>query len=281
LDFTRKLLKKDNPQLSYVDGELLSEVGDIDIRFASDYLREWVLDDNVAPKMQDFFYPKVVYSLFKNHEDELIEFMENLTTFGSKFEILINKTMSEMMFDLRLNFDSELELHKKTTARDLKNLLKGESLDAELATLHALNLDDLSGKISKALDIIDRYQIPETHQNYQMLEYQKKQLHSKLEFLKSKGSLVTKCLHILEQISQERNINYLRLTENFRSEKLCDVMRNCEILVNEIFKAKVDDLDYAQLSSKLKFFPNIEKFLGYNWLEGLYTVCVHQPVLYG
>ena len=67
-----------------------------------------------------------------------------------------------------------------------------------------IRLDDLFEKLSKSLEIIHRYKIDKINQNYQTLEYQKKEFNRKLEFLRCKGLLVRKCMQIPENISQER-----------------------------------------------------------------------------
>ena len=166
---------------------------------------------------------------------------------------MVDGILHEIIFDLRTNFDSRFRLHNETTGRDLKVYLSGHGVAEQLDMLYAEELDDIPIRISKALEIIDVYQLPATDANYNSLEHKRKDLKNTLEFFGRKTLLLSKCLGLLIVLSQKRSLNHLKLTRNFKSKKIPAVMTSCEILRTEVFTENQLEMDYSKIKARLAF----------------------------
>ena len=212
----------------------------------------------------------MIYNTFKSYEGKLIDFVERLISYDKRFDKLIDGIFQELISDLRSSFDSKLRLHNETTPRDLKVYLSAHNIAEQLNLLTAEQLDDIPIRITKALEIVEEHQLPSTDSNYKNLEHKKKELNNTFEFFKRKTLLLSKCYSLLVLLAQRRNLNHSKLTRNFKSRKIPAVMTSCEILRTEVFNENRFEIDYSIIRDRLVFFPNIQKYFGYQWLEKKY-----------
>ncbi len=258
-----------HPDFQLLSGStwLLENIAKADTNCAFDFLLDWIINEQDDLIAHEFFYPKLIYNVFKSHEDHLIAFVERLVACDKRFDKLVDGIFHEIIFDLRTGFDSQFRLHNETTGRDLRIYLSGHGIVEQLDMLCAEQLDDVPIRVSKALEIIEEYPLPATDSNYNSIEHKRKELNNTLEFFERKTLLLSKCLGLLAVLSQKRNLNHLKLTRNFKSKKIPAVMTSCEILRTEVFNKNRLEIDYSKIKDRLAFFPNIEKFFGYEWLD--------------
>jgi hypothetical protein len=246
---------------------LLENIAKVDTNYAFSFLLDLIVNQHDDLILHQFYYPKLVYNTFKSCEQELIDFVERLISYDKRFDKLIEGIFQELIFDLRSDFDSKLRLHNETTPRDLKVYLSAHNIEGQLDLLNAEQLDDIPFRITKALEIIEEYQLPSTDLNYKNLEHKKKELKNTLEFFKRKTLLLSKANNLLVLLAERRDLNHSKLTRNFKSKKIPAVMTCCEILRTEVFSENRFEIDYSIIKDRLAFFPNIEKYFGYQWLE--------------
>lgn len=267
LDLIKKWHKHPDFQHLSESSSLLERITMVDPNYTFDFLLDWIINEQDDLVAHQFYYPKLFYNFFKSYEEQLIAFVERLASYDKKFDKIVDGIFQELIFELRLDFDSQFKLHNETTGRDLNSYLNVCQIKDQLDLLYAEQLDDVPVRITKALEIIEEYQLPSTDANYKNLEHKKKDLINTLEFFERKIMLLSKSLSFLVLHSQKRNLNHLKLTRDFRSGKIQPVMTSCEILRTEIFNKKRAEIDYSAIRDKLAFFPNIEKYFGYRWLE--------------
>ena len=267
---TFDLIKKwhQHPDIQNVSKEtwLLENAANADICYAFDFLLNWIIKEDDDLIMYRF-YPKLIYNTFKTNEDHLISFLEKLIAYDKRFDNLIDGIFYELIFDLRLEFDSKFYIHNETTGRDLKNYLNTTEISELLDTLYAEQLDDVPAKITKALEIVQKYQLPTSNSNYKSVEHKKKELNNTLEFFKRKVLLISKCLEFLVNLSNKRGLNHDKLTRNFKGNKIPAKMTSIEILRTELFKKNSQKIDYSVIKEKIFCFPNIEILFDNKWLE--------------
>jgi hypothetical protein len=246
---------------------LLENIAKVDTNYAFDFLLDWIVNQQDDPILHQFYYPKLIYNTFKSHENELIGFVERLISYDKRFDKLIDEIFQEIISDLRSGFDSKLKHHNETTPRDLKVYLSAHTITGQLDLLYAEQLDDIPMRITNALEILEEYELSSTDSNYKNLEHKKKELNDTLEFFKRKTLLLSKCSNLLVLLAQRRNLNHSKLTRNFKGRKIPAVMTSCEILRTEIFNENRFEIDYSMIKERVAFFPNLEKYFGYQWLE--------------
>ena len=266
-----KLIKKwhKHPDFQHTPDStaLLENIAKVDTYYAFDFLLDWIVNQQDDPILHQFYYPKLIYNTFKSYEKDLIGFVERLISYDRRFDKLIDEIFQDIISDLRSGFDSKLRLHNETTPRDLKVYLSAHNIAGQLDLLDAEQLDDIPIRITKALEIVEEYELSSTDSNYKNLEHKKKELNDTLEFFKRKTLLLSECRNLLVVLAERRDLNHSKLTRNFKSRKIPAVMTSCEILRTEVFNENRFEIDCSIIKNRASFFPNIQKYLGYQWLE--------------
>lgn len=267
LKFIHKLFTRTDIQLQqFLSRSLFTDIGDLNIKNASLYLTNWISNETIDPVKHQFIYPTIIYEIFKNHEEELIEFLSSLSVAKQSFEMLIAHVIAQMIFDLKLNFGRDFTVHNETIVRDLKRVIQDPDLQVKIETLPANHLDDLDSKMSEAIKIIDWYKINNTNAN-PGLEHIRKDLQAKIDYIQRKKRLLNRSEALLIEICKRLQISHERLTSQHMGKKIRDRMKRCEILRCELPKKVREEIKYEDIKNRLSSFPNIEKYLDYRWLE--------------
>ena len=185
---------------------ILENTVKVDISFAFDFLLKWIVEENDDIVKHKFFYPELIYNAFKNTEGHLISFLEKLSLHNKRFDALIDGIFKEMIFDLRLKFDSMYLIYNATTTRDLKIYFKTQEISESVNKLYANTLDEVPARISNALKIIKEHPLRLSDTNYKLVENKKKDLNTRLKFFTCKHLLISRCLDLLVRLSKERGL---------------------------------------------------------------------------
>jgi hypothetical protein len=253
------------------DSYLLENICKVDPDYNLSYAINWITQEDIIPVKHRFYYPSLFYKMFRNHEDLLVVFIRTLIQNDKKFDVLVAGILEEVILDLRSRLNSEFKIFNNTITTEFKRLLGNKEFLTEIDSLIAKNLDDVPSRMSLALNIIEKNPLPQSNPHYRSLEHKKKELDDKLTLFSDKNSLLSNCLQLLIQLSTVRGLNHAKLTRNYRSVKLKDIMTSCEILRNEVFRENREVISYSDIENKLDWFPNIKKYLGIGWLQRKYS----------
>lgn len=250
------------------DTSLLSNIADVDTKYVSAFLQEWILNLEYDEIMFEYYYPKLIYNIFKNYHDKYVDFLSKLanSNLNQKFDMIINFSIKEMVFDTKLKFDSELYIHNNATIRDLKKIVNSISEE-----LYSKNVDSMPTSLCSAIHILLELKISKSDPSYSVYENLRKELKCKLIFFEQKFKLLKMCLELLIGIAQKRNIKYEKSIKRFKGKDINSIIFRCEILREFIFFKKYEEiLNFDIINDNFQYFPNLVKYFGYDWLEKEY-----------
>lgn len=253
----------------FENSSLLEYIAFVDIHYTFEFLREWIINENYDEKKYIFYYPKLIYNTFSNHEKILLQFLNELVkTNDKRFDILLNYTIKKIIFELRLKLGSNLYLYNNADMRDLKKLILNDGLD----TAYAKDLNDVILKIEISLDILNKYEISNDDAQYKSHEHLKNEINKRKQFFERKILLINRCLELLIQICRNRGIDSSNMTKGHNGKSIHTIITQIEILRDYIFTEKYNEkLDYEIIRSNFSFFQNFIKYFGYDWLQREYN----------
>lgn len=269
LDYLQELCKRKDMSLSLLSEELLTQIGDANIAIAFDYLLRWIGTDTSDEQTNAFLYPNVVSYIFKNHEKELFEFLQTLAKKdANKFDILVYRTINEIVDEAKRKFRSELHIHNNSTIRELKKLINDDKKLSEIKPIESKDLDTYADALSRYIEILSEQHASDTSIDYDTISHMVSNLKTRRQVLIRKYGLLINVLNLLISMCQKYDINYERITENFQGHKIDSVVMRCQILTKELLTTnRQEKINYDDIEGKLLSFPNIEKLLGHKWLK--------------
>jgi hypothetical protein len=250
------------------DTYLLGNIAKTDINYAYGYIRQWILNHEYDEWLYRLFYPNLIYYTFRDLNDKFADFLNELVSSkNTNFDNIIEPVMKEMVSDVRSQLDREFYIYNSASIRKLKELTRNTEIDK----LVAKNLDDMPHKLNAMLEVLDRMKVLETNPDYPLYNHHRLDMERKKQLFDSKFSQIKKCLNLLIEIAERRNISYRKPIRGLRGQDINSTITKCEILRDFIFTKKYEEmLDYDIVRTNFMCFPNISKYFGYEWLKKEY-----------
>ena len=225
----------------------------------------WLTSEPIDPVKHQFIYSKLISDIFQDHETKLLTFLSILWKEKENYYVLIAYVIGETISNLQ--FERYFRHHNTTVPRDLKRMIKNPLLKARIENLSTGNLDNLKTKMSEAIEIIDEGNVSETNPNFAVLQNLRKELERKIEYFARKIAFLEKCETLLVDMCITRQFFTEKLTKHYRGKSIRNIVKRCKILRGELPKTQREEIKFDDIRVKLSSFPNIEKHLGYDWLN--------------
>ena len=254
---------------------MLERVAKIDLTFAIKFLEKWI-ENEEDEILAQFFFPKILRELFKNHKKIYIDTMKRWLVKGQFFIKLLIFSVKELLDDIKLNYDSKLARYN-CTIRDLSPYVKKYGLDlGDLSAINDINLIILM--IPKVTTKTKSLSLEKTNPDIKSIEVFLKELSQVDQEVKDDIFISNECLSIMKAFCTERRIDDKKLTREFNDNRIQSTVSKSIILIDALTRDK-RFIDYDITRQNLRHYTKICDFLSTKWFDKQIKDSSEHPLL--